>query len=186
MRLGFIVLLLIGIGAAQANVHINPGEHSSRMTEYRQVVGNYCRLDYDGARLSPTGWDRIKGLTIWRENPDFKRIVIVNRYEVLPDTSNARGHVVYTIQYDVSGEYDLVGGYFPGPTTSTVQIEVGDSNGDARILDLAEQHPFVGRFRFQQWLQQKINAETDPGTKAVLQSSLQRFQDQVKKPASGQ
>jgi hypothetical protein len=186
MRLGFFLLLLVGIASAQANVHINPGEHSNRLSEYRQVVGNYCRFDYDGARLSPTGWDRIKALTTWRENPDFKRIVVVNRYEILPDTTNARGHVVYTIQYDVSGEYDLVGGYFPGPATNTVQIEVGDFNGDARVLDLAQQHPFVGRFRFQQWLQQKIAAETDPGVKSVLESSLQRFQQQSKKTASGQ
>ena len=121
--------------------------------------------------------------TTSRENPEFHRFLVVNRYQILPDARSARGRIVFDVQYDVIGEYDLSGGYFANPATVTVQIEVADLNGDTKVAATSDARPFVGRARFQQWLQSKVNAESDASAKGILQSSLQRFQDQLKKPS---
>ena len=86
----------------------------------------------------------------------------------------------------MSGEYDLMGGYFPGVDHITVQIEVGDFNGEPRVMETSEPRPFVGRVRLLQWIQTKLDAETDPGAKNTLQLSLQRLQDETRKPVAGQ
>ncbi len=181
-----MLLSLATLAPAQANVHINPGERSNRNAEFRQAVANYCRLDYDGARLTPQGWTRIQPITSWRDNPDFKRVAIVTRYEILPDPRPEHGRYGFDVQYDISGEYDLAGGYFPDPTRVVVHIEVGEDNGDFKVVQTSEPSPFTGRTRFVQWLQAKLATETDPVAKATIQASLQRFQDQAKKPEATQ
>ena len=177
---------LAAFAPAQSGLRINPGEHSNRNAEYRQVVANYCRLDYDGARLTAQGWPRIQPITSWRENPEFKRISVVTRYQILPDMRSDHGRYGFDVQYDVSGEFDLSSGYFPDPNRILVHIELGDFNGDGRVMETSEQRPFVGQPRFLQWLQARLAAESDPVAKATLEASLRRYQEQVKKPDSGQ
>jgi hypothetical protein len=185
VTLAFIVVVAT-FASAQGGLRINPGEHSNRNAEYRSNVSNYCRLDYDGARLSPEGWARLQPLTSWRQNPDYKRFVVVTRYQILPDMRYEHGRYIFDVQYDASGEYDLAGGYFPGAMSLTVQVEVSELSGDIRVVETSEGRPFVGRPRFLQWLQAKLNTETDPAAKATFQTSLQRLQDQTKKPLTGQ
>jgi hypothetical protein len=189
MRRTLIPVVLVFLSAfvsAQANVRINPGERSNRNAEYRQMVANYCRLDYDGARIVANGWTRMQPLTSWRDNPDFHRIAVVTRYQILPEAQNERGRSIYSVQYDVSGEYDLAGGYFPGADQITVRIAVGEAAGDTHVLDTTEPRPLVGRARLLQWLQAKLDSEKDPGAKNTLQLSLQRMQDENRKPVAGQ
>jgi hypothetical protein len=187
MRSIFTTVVLVLIATfASAQFRINPGERSNRNAEYRQAAANYCRLDYDGARITPDGWNRIRPLTTSRENPDFKRFVVVNRYQILPDMRYDHGRYIFQVQYDTTGEYDLAGGYFPAPETFTVQVEVSDNNGEIKVAQVSDSRPFVGRMRFQQWLQSRLNTESDPTSKGIAQSSLQRFQDQTKKPPQGQ
>jgi hypothetical protein len=182
-----VVLVFVAVFAsAQASVRINPGERSSRNAEYRQAVSNYCRLDYDGARIVPNGWNRIQPITAWRNNPDYHRIAVVSRYQIMPETTNERGRSIFSVQYDIIGEYDLAGGYFPGANFITVQITVGESSGDVRVLETSEARPLVGRTRLVQWLQAKLDAETDPSAKSTIQLSLQRIQDEIRKPVAGQ
>jgi hypothetical protein len=183
LGLSFLITVALAVFAsAQANVRITPGERSNRNAEYRQAAANYCRLDYDGARILPDGWARIQPFTTWRENPDYKRIAVVTRYQILPDMVSEHGRYTFNVQYDISGEYDLSGGYFPDPMRIVVQVEVGEPADQVRVVGTSESRPFVGRPRFQQWLQAKLNAETDPVAKATLQASLQRLLAQPKNP----
>lgn len=181
-----VLVALVSLAAAQANLRINPGERSNRSAESRQAAATYCRLDYDGARLTPDGWKRIQPVTGWRDNPEFHRIAVVSRYQIMPDARSERGRTVFDVQYDVTGEYDLSGGYFPDPRRITVQVEVGDYAGDDRVLGISEPISFAGRPRFLQWLQARLASETDPVAKATIEASLQRLQDQNKKPEPGQ
>src|ERR1017187_1276244 len=103
-----VLVFLASFASAQANVRINPGERSSRNAEYRQLVANYCRMDYDGARIVPGGWTRIQPVTGWRDNPDFHRIAVVTRYQIMPEVVSGHGRAIYSVQYNVSGEYDLM------------------------------------------------------------------------------
>jgi len=181
-----VLVLLASFASAQANLRLSPGERNTRNAETRRVVGNYCRLDYDGARILPDGWARMQPLTTLRENPEYKRIAVVIRYQVVAEPRVDHGHYVYDVEYDVSGEFDLSGVYFIEPTRITSQVEVAEVNGDLRVVNVSGVRPFVGRPRFEQWLQAKLNAETDPVSKANLEASLQRMQSQEKKPIQGQ
>lgn len=181
-----VLVSLVNLASPQSGLRINPGERSNRGAEYRQVVANYCRLDYDGARLTEQGWPRIQPMTSWHANPEFKRVAVVTRYQILPDMHSDHGRYSFDVDYDVSGDFDLSSGYFPDPNHIIVHIELGDSNGDARVMDTSEQRPFVGQARFLQWLKARLAAETDPVAKATLEASLQRFQEQSKKPDASQ
>jgi hypothetical protein len=181
-----VLVALASFAAPQASVRINPGERSNRSAESRQAASTYCRLDYDGARLTPDAWKRIQPVTGWRDNPEFRRIAVVARYQIMPDAHSERGRMVFDVQYDLIGEYDLSGGYFPDPRRITVQVEVGDFSGDDRVLSTSEPSPFAGRPRLLQWLQARLATETDPVAKATIEASLQRLQDQSKKPEPGQ
>ncbi len=183
MRLGLFVLLLAGFAYAQANVRIVPGARSNKEAEIRQTVANYCRLDFDGARVLPNGWDRIKPLTSWRENPEYKRVAVVSRYELQPDMTYDHGRYIFTVQYDVTGEFDSIGGYLPNPDRIIATIEATDNNGDIRVVDVSQPHPFIGWMRFRQYLQSRAASETDPTSKASLQSSIERFDQQTRKTA---
>ncbi len=180
------VALVLVATFASAQFKINPGERSDRNAEYRQAAASYCRLDFDGARITADGWNRIQPLTTTRENPEFKRFLVVNRYQILPEMRHDHGRYIFDVQYDIVGEYDLAGGYFPDPINLIVQVEVSDSNGEIRVAETSDLRPFVGRARFQQWLQTKLTAETDAAAKTMLQSSIERFQNQTKKPQGGQ
>lgn len=173
---------LVSLAPAQSGLRINPGERSNRNAEYRQAVFNYCRLDYDGARLTAQGWPRIQPITSWRENPEFKRIAVVTRYLILADMHSDHGRYGFDVQYDISGEYDLAGGYFPDRNRVIVHIDVGESNGDIRVMDTSDLRPFVGQARFVQWLQAQLASATDPVAKATMEASLRRYQEQSKKP----
>ena len=190
MRCALVLVVLAALSTfapGQATVRLSPGERSNRNAEYRQAAANYCRFDFDGARLTPQGWVRIQPTTTWRENPEYHRVAVVSRYQILPDTRYEHGRYIFDVQYDVSGQYDLAGGYFSDPNRITVQVEVGDANGDERVMETSDQRPFVGRARFQQWLQARLATETDPVAKATLEASLQRFQDETRKATqSGQ
>ena len=61
------------------------------LTKERILLSNYCRLDFEGARLSPGGWDGSAAYTSMSSNPDYNRLAIVTRYSVdvacrLPET----------------------------------------------------------------------------------------------------
>ena len=187
MRWALTTVVLVFLASlASAQVHINPGERSKRDAMYRQAAANYCRLDYDGARILPDGWNRIQPLTTWRDNPEFKRIAVVTRYQMLPDMVSEHGRYTFNVVYDISGEYDLAGGYFPNSERVVEQVEVGEPTGDIRVVGTSEPRPFVGRTRLLQWLQARLDKETNPDVKATIQASLQRLQDQSKKPEPGQ
>ena len=181
-----VIVVLASFATPQANVRLGTSERTTRASESRQVIGNYCRLDYDGARLLPDNWNRMQPLTSWRDNPDFRRVAVVVRYQIASEPRMEHGRFIYDVTYDLSGEYDLSGVYFTEPTRITTQIEVGEVNGDLRIVEASSPRPFVGRPRFQQWLQSKVNSETDPAAKASFTTSLQRLQSQDKKAVQGQ
>ena len=48
----------------------------------KYLLSNYCRLDFEGARLEQAGWNRFKAYTSLHANPEFTRIVIVTRFNV--------------------------------------------------------------------------------------------------------
>ena len=94
---------------------LNPKMRSfEQMTvEQRQLVSAYCRLDFQGARLSPEGWEHMRNLSTFRENPDFTSIFIVSRYQLIETT--VPGYE-FSVAYVVIGRYEEGAGYMPMPS----------------------------------------------------------------------
>ncbi len=177
----FMLVILSPFSRSFAQIRLNPGDRSARFAEYRSVAANYCRQDYDGARLSPEKWARIQGLTAWRENPEFHMFSVVTRYQILPDVEIVGGRHIVSVQYDIAGRYDLREGYLPDPGQVTIQYELEEIGGVIKIGNREPPRPFVGGPRFLQWIQAKLNDEKDPASRALLEASIRRFQEQTSK-----
>ncbi len=176
--------LLVCTGSALAQLRLTPGERERKNAEYLRRVGTFCRLDFDGARLSGDGWSRLQPLTTWRENPEFQGLSVVSRYQILTDVREERGRGIVSVQYEVVGRYDLHEGYLPDPGPITAQYEIDDTGSGPRISDIDPQRPFVGRARFEQWMEAKIETEKDPSLRALFEASLRRFQQQNSKSSA--
>ncbi len=176
-----LLVVLLPISRSFAQIRLNPGDRAVLLARYRSIVANYCRQDYDGARLSPEKWARIQPLTTWRENPEFQAFSVITRYQVLPDVESAGSRYIVSVQYDIAGRYDMHEGYLPDPGQVTIQYELEEIGGAIRISNREPLRPFVGGPRFLQWIQAKLNDEKDPASRAILEASMRRFQEQTSK-----
>ena len=78
--------LSVRFASAQANVRINPGERSNRHAEVSTDWSRTTAASITTARASfANGWTRMQPLTSWRDNPEFRRIAVVTRYQILPE-----------------------------------------------------------------------------------------------------
>ena len=111
--------------------------------EQRRVVSAYCRLDFQGARLAPQGWERIGNLTTFRENPDFNSFFVVSRYQLI---ENPTPSDEMDVAYVVIGRYEEGAGYRPMPSVvRNARFEMHDQNGELRISRIEPITPFVSR-----------------------------------------
>ncbi len=67
--------------------------------EVRNRVGQYCRLDYLGARLNDQDWQKLKPIVSWTSNPDYPLIDVVSRYDVGTNATQKGGKWYVTVTY---------------------------------------------------------------------------------------
>lgn len=144
-------------------------------TEQRRVVSAYCRLDFLGARLSPEGWERIRNLLTFRENPDFHSFYVVSRYQYI-ETTTPTAEV--EVRYVVIGHYEEGAGYVPMPLMRSVTFELHDRNGELRISYIDPPTPFVSRAATIDWLKSRLEREKDPANRAQMEASIKALEAQ--------
>lgn len=151
--------------------------------EQRRVVSAYCRLDFQGARLAPRGWERFGRLTIFRENPDFNSFFVVSRYQLIENTTHSDG---MDVAYVVIGRYEEGAGYLPmASVVRNTRFEMHDQNGELRITRIEPITPFVSRTATLDWLKQKLATQKDPVGRKQIEASIQALESQNKPaPAS--
>lgn len=67
--------LLLVLTAGCATTHVTPATPE-------EVVGRFCQLDLEGARLSSDTWPRVVPLVTWERQPDTDPVYLVSGYEV--------------------------------------------------------------------------------------------------------
>jgi hypothetical protein len=156
---------------------LNPKIRSfEQMTvEQRQLVSNYCRLDFQGARLSPEGWERMRNLSTFRENPDFTSIFIVSRYQLIETTVPGNE---FSVAYVVIGRYEEGAGYMPMPSVRNVTFETRDQSGELRIIRINSSTPFVSRKAAIDWLKAKLAKQKEASGRAQIEAAIQELETQ--------
>jgi hypothetical protein len=144
-------------------------------TKKRRVLSNYCRLDFDGARLSPEGWNRFEPYTSISANPDYRRLVIVSRFSVEPPEESAE--LLY-VNYQDEGYYDDRGGYVASSAKERVEFQVEEKNNDAVVARVSTEMPHVSPRAAITWMTQRLS---DPKTSEANRTRLKDAIEQLTK-----
>jgi hypothetical protein len=136
----------------------------------RQLVGSYCRLDFEGSRLSDDTWTKLKPLVRFKQNADFSVVEVVSRYQVAPPEGQSSQSV--TVSYVVLGRYEIGFGYTPGPDTRDVVFRVEEKDDQLEITNLEPNIPRVSKRVAVQWLRTQLAKSTNSIEKSQIEKSL--------------
>jgi hypothetical protein len=166
LRLFFLVLLTCSTTLAQYRV----GAHRSEQS--RSVVGNYCRMDYEGFRLATGTWLRMKPLTTWKDNPDFQGFTIVSQYDLLSANDGLRSATV-DVQYIVLGHFEPGIGFVAEPRRQQVTFRLKDVDSVWKIDELDPPiDPHVSKPRAIAWLKSALQSEKDRANRLAIEQAL--------------
>ena len=153
-------------------------------SEVRALVSNYCRLDYEGARLDSKMWPKFQPLVWWAEAPKYTQIDVVARYVVDTEPVSRNNKYIVSVHYRLLGTYDLVNGYVPEPPGSMQNVDflVSMENTAWRIGDAENTFPHPSRAAMLKWLNDQLATTQDAAVKERLQSALTQVQAQSASP----
>ncbi len=141
----------------------------------RSVVGTYCRLDFDGGRMSKETWERMKALTTWKENQDWQSFAMISQYEVVAVNEGSRSSLV-EVTYSIIGKFERGIGYAAERDKESVVFRLRDVDDEWRIDDIDPPIvPHVSKPRAIAWLKAASAAEKDPGNKIVLEQAIKQL-----------
>jgi hypothetical protein len=166
-RLGLILLLLTSISAfGQLRLALHRDEQA------RAIVSSYCRMDYEGFRLLKDSWPRMKSLTTWKDNPDWKGFTVVSQYDLSAANVGLRATTV-SVQYAVLGRFESGFGYTSEPGSEAVSFRLKDVDSAWKIEDLDPSiNPHVSKPRAIAWLKTALAAEKDAVHRIAIQNAL--------------
>jgi hypothetical protein len=136
----------------------------------RQLVGAYCRLDFEGNRLSDDSWAKIKPLVRFKQNADFNLVEIVSRYQIAPPEGQSSQFV--TVNYVVLGRYEIGYGYTPAPSSYDVTFRAEEKDDQLEISSIEPNTPRVSKRAAIQWLKSRLEKSTNSIEKSQIQKSL--------------
>jgi hypothetical protein len=141
----------------------------------RVLLSNYCRLDFEGARLEAAGWNRFKPYTSLRSNPEFTRVIVVTRFNVeTPEQPSEELHTSYqSVGYYQEGE-----GYTAAPSEDQVSFRVQEQNGDLLVTEVHPEMPHVSPRAAMAWMTLRL---ADPKTSELDQALLKDALHQLNK-----
>lgn len=176
----FVVASAIGL-FAQFDWSLNRNDQKAQPAEIRELVGRYCRLDYEGARLNASDWPKLQDLVSWHTNPDYPLVNVISRYVLDPDPQIVKGKYVVTVHYYVMGQYTVGEGYAREAAGSIedVNYTVGEVNGNWRIVDADPNYPHPSKAVTLKWLNDKLADAKDPATQAVYRNSIKALQGPI-------
>jgi opacity protein-like surface antigen len=175
MRRCLLCLLLLSLVSVAAmaqlianppSVHLRGRSFSDLQAGQRMLLSNYCRLDFEGARLHEDGWSRFKPYSTLRTNPEFARIMVVTRFDIeLPEQPSA----VIGVRYQTVGSYDDTEGYTAHTEGSRVDFRIRELEGELMVTEIAPTTPHVSARAAIAWMQKRL---ADPKTSELEQAHL--------------
>lgn len=188
VRYFFPALALVVVACASAFAQFPvPSRSQLEDTTPMQVRGSvaqYCRLDYEGARLDPQQWSKFKPLVWWSSAPKYSEIDVIARYVVDREPVANNDKYTVSVHYRLLGVYDMVNGYVPEPTGSIQNVDFGVSsqNSEWRIADADNNFPHPSRAAMLEWLKAQLAAAQDDAAKQRYQRALTLLQAQPASP----
>lgn len=135
--------------------------HSRSVSDFlaaqRALLSNFCRLDFDGARLQPTGWNRFKPFTTLRTNPEFEHVVIVVRFDI---ESTEQPSETVLVNYKTVGYYDSNDGYSTISGNDKVVFRIQEQNRNMMVTEIAPKAPHVSPRAALEWMNMRMNDST--------------------------
>jgi len=151
--------------------------------DIRNRVSQYCRLDYQGARLTDPDFQKLKPVVTWTSNPEYPLIDVVARYDVSPTATQEHGKWFVTVTYHLLGRFNLDQGYTLEAAGSDKEVEfaVQEVNGELRIVDINPNYPRPSRAAMLKWLQEK-QSSADEKTKIIYDQAIKELSAQSGSP----
>jgi hypothetical protein len=169
MRRLLLLTILLTSAACFAQVPIHGIPHRRPA---RTVASSYCRMDYEGARLSKESWPRLKALTTWKDNPEWRGFTVVSQYEVMTNDDGLRAATV-GVRYSVLGRFEPGMGYTAERGIEDVSFHLKDVDSDWKVDDLDPAiNPHVSKASAIAWLKTTLAAEKDAVSLIVLERAL--------------
>ncbi len=143
----------------------------------RILLSNFCRLDFDGARLQPDAWARVKPFTTLRPAEGWPRILIVTRwdFEVLEEARDSQ-----IVTYKLTGVYDLAEGYSAISASEQVQFVMHEHDGNLVITAITPDAPHLSARAALAWMRQRLNdAGTSDPERAHLRDAITQIERQA-------
>jgi len=149
------------IGQSAPMSHVpEPPNVVDTLTKKRVLVSNYCRLDYEGTRLRPDGWNRFKAYTSILVNPKYNGFFIVTRFNVEPPAPSGVDDLYY-VNYPTVAYYDDRLGYRASTINERTEIQVEDVDGELRVTHISPEMPHVSPRAAMEWINLRL---ADPKT----------------------
>src|SRR5271165_789706 len=110
-RLAAVVWLVVMSSAmcafSQVGVPLNRSDFNLEPAKVRELVAQYCRADFGGARLNPSDWPKLQPVVWWKENPDYAGFAVISRFDVDPSAVPERNKYTVGVRYRILGSFNL-------------------------------------------------------------------------------
>jgi hypothetical protein len=161
------------------NLHIRTRSVAEVQADERSLVGQWCRFDYEGSRLSDEGWKKFDSVTTIKKNPEYSAVYVISRYQMNP---SERVSMEASVTYTVIGRYELGVGYTPINDTRDVTFKFSDKQGDFQIVDIDPAQPSVSKLAFLSWVKEQMATTKNPSDKMALEHAMNQLVPPPQKP----
>ena len=178
------IFILIAVGSAVAQFGIpTQVPRLTNEADVRNRVGQYCRLDYQGARLSDQDWQKLKPVVNWTSNPEYPLIDVVSRYDIGSSVTQDHGKWRVTVTYHLLGRFNLGQGYSTEVAGSDKEVEfsVQEINGELKVSSVDPNFPHPSKASMLKWLEAK-QAAAEPNMKVVYEHAIKELSAQSGSP----
>jgi len=168
--------------APQSGVKLRGRSIAEFESEQKTLLSNYCRLDFDGARLDPSGWSRFRPYTSLRANPEFTRIVVVTRFNIeIPQQPGEE----LAATYRTVGFYHRGESYRDAVQSDRVQFRVQEQNGILLVTGFTPDEPHVSPRAAVTWMNHLLdNPKTPDWERVNLKDAVERLNKFLPQPRS--
>jgi hypothetical protein len=152
--------------SSQPGVKLRGRSFAELYAAQKVLLSNFCRLDFEGARLEPAGWNRLKPYTSLRNNPEFTRVIVVTRFNIeTPEQPSEE----LSASYQTVGYYQEGEGYTPASSNDQVIFRVQEQNDNLLVTEFHPEAPHVSPRAALAWMALRL---ADPKTSELERTLL--------------
>jgi hypothetical protein len=160
---------------AQPSVRLRGRSFADLYAAQKVLLSNYCRLDFEGARLQSAGWSRFKPYTSLRVNPEFTSVVVVTRFDI--EGQQQPSEMLYA-NYQAVGIYDESEGYTAAASSERVAFRIQEQGDSLLVSEISPETPHVSPRAAIAWMTLRIS---DPKTSELERAHLKDALEQLNK-----